>query len=233
VTDSDIQGGPRAGAEFAAERAAMLRAIAEEVLWTNRYLGKTVLDPRVLAALDAVPRHEFVPADMAAFAYENRPLPIGHGQTISQPYIVAVMTDLLRCEPGHRVLEVGTGCGYQTAILSRLVAQVFSIETVADLARVAAERLKRLGCANVQVRHGDGYLGWPEHAPFDGIIVTAAAPELPRALADQLAPGGRMVIPLGPRGGDQELLLIRKEADGTLSRHIVLPVAFVPLVPGG
>jgi len=229
---TDTKGGPPAAADFAAERAAMLRAIAEEVLWTNRYLGKTALDPRVVAALEAVPRHEFVPPDMRAAAYENRPLPIGHGQTISQPYVVAVMTDLLHPEPTHRVLEVGTGCGYQAAILSRLVAQVFSIETVPALAREAALRLQRLGCANVEVRHGDGYRGWPERAPFDGIIVTAAAPKLPPALVDQLAPGGRLVIPLGPRGGDQDLVVIRREADGTLDRRSVLPVAFVPMVAG-
>lgn len=232
MTETGVQGGPKAPAGFADERAAMLKAIADEVLWTNRYLGKTALDPRVVEALQAVPRHEFVPADMLGFAYDNRPLPIGHGQTISQPYIVAVMTDLLRPEPGQRVLEIGTGCGYQAAILSRLVAKVFSVESVAALAHDAAERLKRLGYANVEVRHGDGYLGWPEHAPFDGIIVTAAAPELPRALVDQLGPSGRMVIPVGPRGGDQDLLLIRKEPDGKIDHRTILPVAFVPLVPG-
>lgn len=231
VTEPRLPGAPDAPA-FARERAAMLRAIADEVLWTNRYLGKTALEPRVAEALAAVPRHEFVPPDMVHAAYDNRPLPIGHGQTISQPYIVAIMTDLLRPQPRHRVLEIGTGCGYQAAVLSRLVAQVYSIETVAELARDAAERLKRLGYANVEVRQGDGYKGWPEHAPFDGIVVTAAAPDLPQALVDQLAPGGRMVVPIGPHGGEQELVLVLKEADGTIDRRAVLPVAFVPMVPG-
>ncbi len=218
--------------DTAEARQAMVRAVADEVLWTNRYLGKTALDPRVINALGAVPRERFVPPEWADSAYDNRPLPIGHGQTISQPYIVAVMTDLLHLEPGDRVLEVGTGCGYQAAILARLARQVYSIETVPELALEAAERLASLGIANVEVRHGDGYLGWREHAPFDAIVVTAAAPNLPRALVDQLAAGGRMVIPVGPRGGDQDLVLVRKEKDGSLDRRNVLPVAFVPMVPG-
>jgi protein-L-isoaspartate(D-aspartate) O-methyltransferase len=215
---------------FAEARAAMVRAVADEVLWTNRYLGKTALDPRVAAAFAAVPREEFVPPALVEFAYDNRPLPIGRGQTISQPYIVAVMTDLLRPEPGHRVLEIGTGCGYQAAVLARLVAEVYSLEAVPELAEQAAERLKRLGIGNVRVKCGDGNLGWPEHAPFDGIMVTAAASDVPKALIEQLAPGGRLVIPVGPRDGDQELVVARKEADGTLDRRAVLPVAFVPLV---
>ena len=218
---------------LAQARAAMVKTVADEVLWTNRYLGKTALDPGVIAALGAVPREEFVPAELAEFAYDNRPLPIGQGQTISQPYIVAVMTDLLRPEPRHRVLEVGTGCGYQAAVLALLVAQVYSLETVPELAEQAAERLKRLGIRNVEVRRGDGNLGWPEHAPYDGIIATAAAREVPPAVIEQLAVGGRLVIPVGPRGGDQELVVIRKEADGAIDRRAVLPVAFVPLVKGG
>jgi protein-L-isoaspartate(D-aspartate) O-methyltransferase len=219
VTGPDTPGRGQAGAAFEAERAAMLRAIADEVLWTNRYLGKTALDPRVLEAMRAVPRHAFVPDDM-------------HGQTISQPYIVAVMTDLLHPAPGHRVLEIGTGCGYQAAVLSLLVARVYSVESVPELAGAAARRLKDLGYANVEVRHADGYRGWPEAAPFDAIVVTAAAPELPAALVDQLAPGGRLAIPIGPRGGEQDLVLIRKETDGSIDRRVVLPVAFVPLVRG-
>jgi protein-L-isoaspartate(D-aspartate) O-methyltransferase len=215
---------------FAEVRAAMVRAVADEVLWTNRYLGKTALDPRVAAAMAAVPREEFVPPALIEFAYDNRPLPIGRGQTISQPYIVAVMTDLLRPEPHHRVLEIGTGCGYQAAVLARVVAQVYSVETVPELAEQAAERLKRLGIGNVSVKCGDGNLGWPEHAPYDGVIVTAAAPDVPRALVEQLAPGGRLAIPVGPRYGDQDLVVIRKDADGTLDRRSILPVAFVPLV---
>lgn len=225
---------PRPSPEALAKaHAAMVKTVADEVLWTNRYLGKTALDHAVIQALGAVRREEFVPEDMAEFAYDNRPLGIGHGQTISQPYIVAVMTDLLRPQPRHRVLEVGTGCGYQAAILARLVAQVYSIETVPELAEQAAERLKRLGVANVQVRQGDGRKGWPEQAPFDGIVVTAAAPDVPPDLVMQLAPGGRMVIPVGPRGGDQVLVLIRKETDGSIDRRAVLPVAFVPLVKSG
>ena len=218
---------------FAGPRAAMVETVSSEVLWTNRYLGKTALDYRVLEALRTVPRHEFVPPGMRDQAYENRPLPIGHHQTISQPYIVAIMTDLLRPKPGDRVLEIGTGCGYQAAVLSPLVARVFTVETLEDLSLEAGERLRRLGFANVELRCGDGYLGWPEHAPFDGIVVTAAAPYLPEALVKQLKPGGRLVIPIGPRGGEQALVLVRKEADGTVDRRPVLPVAFVPMVPGG
>lgn len=234
VTDEDIPAAPPPPADaFAPRRAAMVEAIASEVLWTNRYLGKTALDYRVLQALKTVPRHEFVPPGLQDQAYENRPLPIGHHQTISQPYIVAIMTDLLRPRPGDRVLEIGTGCGYQAAVLAGLVAKVYSVETVEQLATEAGERLRRLGHTNVELRCGDGYLGWPEHAPYDGIIVTAAAPEMPEALVRQLAPGGRMVIPVGPRGGEQALILVRKEADGTVDRRAVLPVAFVPMVPGG
>jgi len=215
---------------FAEARAAMVKTVTDEVLWTNRYLGKTALDPRVTAAIAAVPREEFVPPALVEFAYDNRPLPIGRGQTISQPYIVAIMTDLLRPEPGHRVLEVGTGCGYQAAVLARVVAQVYSVEAVPKLAEQAAERLKRLGIGNVRVKCGDGNLGWPEHAPFDGIMVTAAASDVPPALIAQLKAGGRLVIPVGPRHGDQDLVVIRKEPDGALDRRAIIPVAFVPLV---
>jgi len=183
--------------------------------------------------MSTVPRHEFVPEKLRERAYDNRPLPIGHGQTISQPYIVAIMTDLLRPQARHRVLEIGTGCGYQAAVLARLVAKVYTIETVAPLAREAAARLERLGYANVAVRQGDGYAGWPEEQPFDGIVVTAAAPNLPQALVDQLAPGGRLVIPLGPAGGEQILAVVTRAADGTVDRRDILPVAFVPMVPGG
>jgi protein-L-isoaspartate(D-aspartate) O-methyltransferase len=219
--------------ELAAARAVMVKTVADEVLWTNRYLGKTALDKRVIEALGRVPRHDFAPDDLMEYAYENRPLPIGQGQTISQPYIVAVMTDMLNPQPRHRVLEIGTGCGYQAAILSLLVARVYTIETVPELAQQSAKRLKRLGYANVEVREGDGNLGWPEAAPFDGIIVTAAAPDVPQALIDQLAPGGRMAIPIGPRGGEQALVLVRKEEGGGIDRRELLPVAFVPLVKGG
>lgn len=185
--------------------------------------------PRVLAAMRAVPRHLFVPAAFRGDAYDDRPLPIGEGQTISQPSLVALMTHLLRPKPGDVMLEVGTGSGYQAAILSRLVGHVYSVEIVEPLARGAADRLSSLGYANVSVRHGDGYAGWPEHAPFDGIIVTAGAPHVPQPLVDQLKPGGRMVIPVGPAHATQSLRLITKNARGRVDQQFVIPVRFVPL----
>lgn len=185
-------------------------------------------DPRVLEALAAVPRAEFVPGAWRHAAAEDRALPIAHGQTISQPTIVALMTHLLRVTPGDQVLEVGTGSGYQAAVLATMGARVFSIEILPDLARAAAARLERLGLA-VSVRVGDGGLGWPEEAPFDSIIVTAAAPRVPPALVAQLRPGGRMVIPVGPEGEVQELLLVEKAADGRLAERPVTDVRFVPL----
>lgn len=208
----------------------MLMDIERELRYTRDYVGQDAFGERVLAALAQVPRHYFVPPELQDAAYDNGPLPIGHGQTISQPYIVALMTDLLRPRPDDVVLEVGTGSGYQTAVLARLVRQVYSLEVVAPLAGAAAERLHRLGCHNVEVRHGDGYAGWPEHAPYDGIIVTAAAPYIPAALMAQLKPGARLVIPVGDVGGPQQLLLVEKDAAGALSERSVLPVAFVPLV---
>ena len=175
----------------------MLRAIAEEVVGTEAWLGKAALAPAVLRAMAAVPRHRFVPERHRAQAYDNRPLPIGDGQTISQPYIVAVMTDLAAIAPDDKVLEIGTGCGYQAAVLARLAGQVFSIETLPALAAEARERLQRLGYGNIALRCGDGSLGWPEEAPFDAIIVTAAAARrVPPPLIAQLAPGGRLVIPV-------------------------------------
>jgi protein-L-isoaspartate(D-aspartate) O-methyltransferase len=189
-------------------------------------------DPRVLDVLRQVPRHEFVPASQVRHAYENRPLPIGHGQTISQPYIVALMTDLLRPRPGDTVLEIGTGSGYQAAVLARLTSAVHSIEIVEPLHREAAERLARLGFANVKTRGGDGYYGWPEAAPFDAIIVTAAASHIPPPLIRQLKPGGRMVIPVGASFLTQQLVLVEKNADGTVSTRQLLPVRFVTLTGG-
>ena len=186
-------------------------------------------DPRVLAAMGAVPRHLFVPQDQQDEAYADYPLPIGEGQTISQPSLVALMTHLLRPKPGDTVLEVGTGSGYQAAILSRLVSRVYTIEIVGPLARQASGRLARLGYANVTVRHGDGYAGWPAHAPFDSIIVTAGAPHVPRPLIDQLKPGGRMVIPVGPADSTQRLKLIVKDARGRTKERMIVPVRFVPL----
>jgi protein-L-isoaspartate(D-aspartate) O-methyltransferase len=186
------------------------------------------IDRKVLDAMRKVPRHLLVPEEVRADAYRNRPLPIGHEATISQPYIVALMTDLLDVEPGHKVLEVGTGSGYQAAILSGLVAQVLSIEIVEALARRAGEQLAALGYRNVTVRAGDGYAGWPEQAPFDRIIVTAGADHVPQPLVDQLRPGGRMVIPVG-KGGNLQLTVIDKNKKGRIGKRRILPVSFVPL----
>ena len=191
------------------------------------------LAPSVMAALGRVPRHRFVPPALAHRAYENSPLPIGQGQTISQPYIVALSTDLIEPKPGDVVLEVGTGSGYQAAVLAELVKTVYSIEIVEPLGREAERRLAANGYRNVVVRIGDGYAGWPERAPFDAIVVTAAAPHVPEPLVAQLKPGGRMVIPVDAGAFGQDLLLIRKHADGTLSRTVVLPVRFVPLTGPG
>ena len=191
--------------------------------------------PRVLAVLERVPRHEFVPPPQRPHAYENRPLAIGHGQTISQPYIVSLMTDLLRLKPGDRVLEVGTGSGYQAAVLAELVREVYTIEIVEPLARQAKERLARLGYRNVEVRAGDGYQGWEAHAPFDAIMVTAGASQVPPRLLQQLKPGGLRVIPVGEADAVQELTLIEKRADGSTRSRRIVPVRFVPLTggPGG
>jgi protein-L-isoaspartate(D-aspartate) O-methyltransferase len=194
--------------------------------------GLRAMSPAVRAALAKVERHRLIPSDEVSRAYGNYPLPIGAGQTISQPYIVALSTDLIEPRAGQVVLEVGTGSGYQAAILAEIVARVYSIELVPQLALGAAERLAALGYANVEVRIGDGYAGWPEKAPFDAIVVTAAAPEVPQALVDQLKPGGRMVIPVGERWGAQDLLRVDKHSDGRVERRSVLPVRFVPLVHG-
>jgi protein-L-isoaspartate(D-aspartate) O-methyltransferase len=207
----------------------LIRDIEEEVRLTRTLTGRDALNPRVMTAMAAVPRHEFVPGFEHRYAYANGPLHIGHGQTISQPFIVALMTDLLGCRPADRVLEVGTGSGYQAAVLSHLVARVCSIEIVPELAREAAERLARLGNANVTCRQGDGYGGWPEEAPFDGILVTAAAPAVPPPLITQLREGARLVIPVGPQFGHQELLVLEKRPGGTMHTTSVLGVAFVPL----
>jgi len=185
-----------------------------------------------MEAMARVPRHRFVPADEAAQAYANHPQSIGHGQTISQPFIVALMTELLDLKGRERVLEVGTGSGYQAAVLAELAREVYTIERLAPLAREAAARLAREGYDSVRTRTGDGYAGWPEAAPFDAIMVTAGAPEVPPALVEQLAPGGRLVIPVGAQRTGQALLLITKDAQGRVSRRSVLAVRFVPLVPG-
>jgi protein-L-isoaspartate(D-aspartate) O-methyltransferase len=186
-------------------------------------------DPRIIEAMAEVPRHLFVPESRRAEAYEDYPLPIGEEQTISQPSLVALMTHLLRPKPGDVMLEVGTGSGYQAAILSRLVGKVYSIEIVAPLAKQSAARLASLGYRNVEVRHGDGYLGWPEHGPFDGIIVTAGAEHVPKPLVDQLKPGGRMVIPVGTSPLNQQLKLISKDRRGRIREQPLIDVRFVPL----
>lgn len=214
-------------------RAYMLADIVAEVLYTRREIGKDALDERVMAAMAAVPREAFVPASHRFMAFDNGPLPIGHGQTISQPYIVALMTDLVRPRADGTLLEVGTGSGYQTAVLAELVRRVYSVEIVAALAEAARERLEHLGYGNATVMHGDGYRGWPEHAPYDGIVVTAAAPHVPPALVEQLKPGARLVIPVGERGGPQTLRVVEKEPDGTVASRDVLAVAFVPLTRAG
>lgn len=184
-------------------------------------------DPRVLAAIGRVPRHEFVPASQRRAAYADRPLPIGHDQTISQPTIVAMMTDLVEPRAGAKALDVGTGSGYQAAVLAELVDKVFSIEIIEPLADEARQRLAALGYDNVEVRHGDGYRGWPEQAPFDVIVVAAAPDHVPPALVEQLAPGGKLVLPVGT--DFQELKVIEKSADGTVSERSVAPVSFVPM----
>jgi len=187
-----------------------------------------ITDPNVLRAMEKVPRHLFVPPDEAEHAYGDFPLPIGEGQTISQPYIVALMTELGRPARTHRVLEIGTGSGYQAAVLAELVDSVFSVEIVRPLAAEAAERLSRLGYHNVKVRAGDGYNGWPEHAPFDAILVTAAADHVPGPLVEQLRDGGRLIMPAGDPWGEQELILLEKQ-DGKVTARSIIPVRFVPL----
>jgi protein-L-isoaspartate(D-aspartate) O-methyltransferase len=217
-----------AEADRAAERERMALEVANLVATSGARAG-TELRPSVLNALRRVPRHLFVPENLRADAYRDRPLPIGHDATISAPTIVALMTELLDVAPDHRVLEVGTGSGYQAAILSGLAREVFSIEIVPPLAESAAARLSALGYRNVTVRTGDGYAGWPERGPFDRIIVTAAAPHVPQPLVDQLRRGGRMVIPVGT-GENERLMLVAKDGRGRVSRRSILPVRFVPLV---
>ena len=206
--------------EFATQRARMV----DEQIAARGVRNRAVLD-----AMRAVPRHEFVPETYRNSAYADTPLPIGLDQTISQPYIVALMTELVEPKPEHRILEVGTGSGYQAAVISRIVKEVYSIEIIPQLAQSGSERLKRLGYANIAVREGDGYQGWPDRAPFDGILVTAGATEVPKPLIDQLKPGGRMIIPVGATSGSQVLKVIEKRTDGSIRTEDVIPVRFVPL----
>jgi len=208
----------------------MLADIRTGVAWTKDKIGKDALDPLVMQAMAQVPRHAFVPEDSQSEAYANRPLLIGHGQTISQPYIVALMTDLIAPQPHHRVLEIGTGSGYQTAVLAVLCDTVYSIDLVPPLRTAAAARLARLGYRNVLTRTANGYQGWPEYAPYDGIIVTAAAAYIPQPLVDQLGPGGRMAIPIGEPFGSQDLVLVEKDRQGAVAIRTILGVAFVPMI---
>jgi len=213
----------------AAARARMVAEIAALALETGAETGRPRFGEAVMAAMGKVPRHRFVPVLQDIFAYDNRPLPIGEGQTISQPYIVALMTDLLDPKPTDTVLEVGTGSGYQAAVLAELVAKVYTIEIVEALGLRARQVLGELGYRNVEVRVGDGYGGWPAAAPFDAIIVTAAPAAVPQPLIDQLKPGGRMVIPVGASSDAQHLLLVEKQSDGRTTTRRALPVRFVPL----
>lgn len=210
-------GSAREGGDRAAERARMIE---------DQIVRRGVSNPLVLAAMRKVPRHLFVPEEVRFAAYDDEPLPIGHDQTISQPYIVAFMTEALGLRGGERVLEVGTGSGYQAAVLAEIAGEVFTIEIVEPLASRAADTLRRLGHENVRVRAGDGYRGWPDHAPFEAIMVTAAPDHVPEPLLEQLAPGGRMIIPVGQ--ASQELLLLEKTPEG-IRRRSVLPVRFVPM----
>ena len=212
------------------DQQRMIDDIISEVVYTRNMIGRDQLAEQVMDAMRTVPRDQFVPDDLKGSAFNNGPLPIGHGQTISQPYIVALMTDLLQLQPDHVVLEIGTGSGYQTAILSLLCKQVYTMEVVPQLSRLAQQRFDYMNYRNIEARIGNGYAGWPEHAPYDGIIVTAAVSYIPPPFTDQLKPGGRLVIPLGEPYSYQELVLVEKDLHGVNHVQDILGVAFVPLV---
>jgi protein-L-isoaspartate(D-aspartate) O-methyltransferase len=214
------------------DRRRLVDEVEDEFRRTRKWTGRSRPSAQVLNAMLRVPRHEFVPADLAVSAYVNRPLAIGHGQTISQPYIVALMTDLLDLQGGETVLEIGTGSGYQAAVLAEIAATVHTVEFVADLSRAAQAALAHAGYRNIRFRVGDGRLGWPEAAPYTAIMVTAAAETVPDSLVAQLAPGGRMVLPVGKTNGPQNLILVRRDETGRIARDTILSVAFVPLVGG-
>jgi protein-L-isoaspartate(D-aspartate) O-methyltransferase len=214
--------------QFAELRQHMMMEIVSITVMVGERIGKYNLDPRVMEVMGTVARHEFVPLEIRPYAYLDRPLPIGFDKTISQPFIVALMTDLLQVGRHDIVLEIGTGLGYQSAVLAALAHQVYSIEIIEPLAGQAVKRLARAGCANVEVRLGNGYNGWPEHAPFDRIIATAAPDLIPAPLIHQLKPGGRMVLPAG-LPDSQQLILVEKAADGKLSTREILPVRFSEL----
>jgi protein-L-isoaspartate(D-aspartate) O-methyltransferase len=215
--------------QWTAARQHMVRDVERLTAETAAATGRRALDPKVMAAMAKVPRHLFVPPVQQLYGYDNRPLPIGYGQTISQPYIVALMTDLMHVQPGDVTLEIGTGSGYQAAILSELVKEVYTIEIIEPLGKEAEQRLVRLDYRNVEVKIADGYYGWPERGPFDAIIVTAAASYIPPPLVRQLKPGGRMVIPVGASFLTQYLMLVEKQPDGSIVSRQILPVSFVPL----
>jgi protein-L-isoaspartate(D-aspartate) O-methyltransferase len=217
------------GADYDEARARLMQEIEEDAVATFSWTGRRGFTARTMAAMRRVPRHLFVPRLLRSRAYDNRPLPIGHGQTISQPYIVALMTDILELEDGAQVLEVGTGSGYQAAVLAALGARVHTIEIIEALAAGAKRRLATLGYDKVTVRQGDGYYGWEEAAPFDAIIVTAAASHIPPPLVKQLKPGARMVIPVGARFLTQWLVVVEKDGAGKVTTRQILPVRFVPL----
>ncbi len=218
-----------AAEDYIGPRKQMIDEIEQTVVQTRHYLDKESFDSRVMEVMGRVQRHRFVPTSQQVHAYDNRPLPIGFGQTISQPYIVALMTDMIGAKAEHKVLEIGTGSAYQAAVLAELVDEVYTIEVIEPLARRAADRLQQLAYDNIHTRTGDGYYGWEEAAPFDAIVVTAAASHVPPPLIRQLKPGGRMVIPVGSRFMVQQLLFVEKSADGTVSTRQVMPVRFVPL----
>jgi protein-L-isoaspartate(D-aspartate) O-methyltransferase len=226
---------PPAAAEdpYAPLREDLVREIEDQVAMLGDELGFERLDPAVAQAMRTVHRHAFVPAPLRFESYGNHPLPIGYGQTISQPFIVAIMSDLLDVKPGDKVYELGTGSGYQAAVLGAMGVEVWSVEIVPELAARAEETLSRLGYGNVHVRAGDGYLGWPEAAPFDGVIMTAALDHVPQPLVDQLKPGGRLIMPIGDTPWGQQLVVMEKTAEGTLERRDLLPVRFVPVTGDG
>ena len=218
--------------DFDAARRQMVRVIQVEALVTGDVTGIREIDGRVLAAMGRVPRHEFVPPPLARYAYEETPLPLDVEQNLAQPFLAALMTHLLQVKPGDTVFETGTDCGYQAAVLAELGAQVYSVELIESLAASAAERLGRLDYRGVVVKAGDGYFGWAEHGPYDAILVKEAVDHVPVPLLAQLKPGGRMVVPIGPAGGAQELTLVEKDQEGKVRRTIVLPVSFTTLQGG-
>ncbi len=218
-------------ARYAIERLAMVEVIAYMAAKISSKTGIAEFDQRILRAMNKIPRHLFVPDPLRPYAYSNGPLPLGHGQNISQPFIIALMTHLIAPKPGDVIYETGTGAGYQAAIFNELGARVYSVEIIASLAEPAAQRLARLGYGNILVKYGDGYDGWPEHAPYDGILIKEALDHVPKSLLDQLKPGGRMVLPLGSRIR-QHLTIVEKHSDGSITKTRVLPVLFSPFQGG-